>query len=312
MDERLLYKYIAGDALPEEKERVVRWMKESEEHRELLMQLHLIYDATIWNEAIGKEEQERKKKPVVKYIWRSLQVAAMLAMAVFILHKEYNEYHSVHSPEMQTLIVPEGQRACMALADGTKVWLNSNSTLRYSASGFNTKERKVELNGEAYFEVATDKAHPFIVQTEKYDIRVLGTTFNVNAYRNSDLFETSLVEGKVTVYRPNTQTSVMLQPNEMLTEENGKLYKSAIPSGNRFLWREGIYTFNDETLESIFKRLSVYYEVTIICRNKQISSRKCTGKFRQKEGIEQVMRVLQKYVNFHYKYDKEKNQIVIY
>ena len=309
MDEKLLNKYIAGDALPEEKQQVVRWMRESEEHREQLTQLRRIYDATIWSENVNIQQVERKS--VMKYIWRTLQVAAMLAMAVFILHKEYTDYKLEQSVEMQTLIVPEGQRACLALADGTKVWLNSNSTLRYPVSGFHAKERKVELDGEGYFEVAPDKEHPFIVQTEKYDVHVLGTTFNVYAYRKSGMFETSLIEGKVSVYRPGSQVSVMLEPNEKVTEENGSLYKTSISSDNQFLWRNGVYTFNDETLETIFKKLSVYYEVEIICLNKNITSRKCTGKFRQKEGIEQVMRVLQKYVRFAYKHDEEKNQIII-
>lgn len=311
MDERLLNKYIAGDALPEEQEQVIGWMKEKEEHREQLMQLHRIYDATIWNENTGERKVERNK-PMMKYIWTSMKIASVIAMIAFILHREYQDYWSEYSTEMQTMTVPEGQRACLTLADGTNVWLNSNSTLKYPAAGFHSDERKVILEGEGYFEVAHDEEHPFIVQTGKYDIRVLGTTFNVCAYPHSDLFETSLIEGKVAIYEPGVKSGVVLKPNEKVEAKDGKLHKSSFVSDSGFLWRKGIYTFNNEALETIFTKLEQYYEVKIINKNAAIASQRCTGKFRQKEGIDHVMKVLQKYVKFNYVQNDEKNQIIIY
>ena len=91
MDTKLLNKYIAGDVLPEEKKEVVRWLKESEEHREQLMQLRHIYDATVWNANL-KEEKPGKKKTVTHYLRTSIKIAAVVAMLAFILHKEYQEY----------------------------------------------------------------------------------------------------------------------------------------------------------------------------------------------------------------------------
>lgn len=314
MDVRLLNKYIAGDVLPEEKKEVIRWMRESEEHREQLMQLHRIYNATLWNGNVDSQDTKNaeKKKPVMRYLWASMKIAAVVAMLAFIIHKEYQDYRLEHSTDVQTVTVPAGQRASLILADGTTVWLNSNSTLKYLANGFQSKNRKVTLEGEGYFEVAHDEKHPFIVETEKYDIRVLGTTFNVSAYPNSDMFETSLIEGKVTVYQPDTQHEVTLKPHEKVEAKNGKLYKETFSSDNDFLWRMGIYSFKDEPLETVFKKLEQYYEVKIINKNEEIASRPCTGKFRQKEGIEHVMKVLQKYVKFNYTQDDEKNQIIIY
>ena len=299
MDIRLLNKYIAGDVLPEEKKEVIRWMKESEEHREQLMQLHRIYNATLWNGKVDRQNVE-KKKSVMRYLWTSMKIAAVVAMLAFIIHREYQDYRLEHSTEMQIVTVPAGQRASLILADGTTVWLNSNSTLKYPANGFHSKNRRVTLEGEGYFEVAHDEEHPFIVETEKYDIRVLGTTFNVSAYPNSGMFETSLIEGKVTVYQPDTQNEIVLSPHETFASDND------------FLWRMGIYSFKNEPLATVFKKLEQYYEVQIINNNKEIASRPCTGKFRQKEGIEHVMKVLQKYVKFNYMQDDEKNQIVIY
>lgn len=311
MDIRLLNKYIAGDVLPEEKREVIRWMKESEEHREQLMQLHRIYNATLWN-GNGNRQKTEKKKPATRYLWMSMKIAAVVAVLAFIIYREYRYYRLEHSTDMQAVTVPAGQRANLILADGTTVWLNSNSTLKYPANGFHSKNRKVTLEGEGYFEVTHDEKHPFIVETEKYDIRVLGTTFNVSAYSNSDMFETSLIEGKVTVYQPDTQNEIVLKPNEKVEVRDGKLYKEAFTSDNDFLWRMGIYSFKNEPLETVFKKLEQYYEVRIINNNKEIASCQCTGKFRQKEGIEHVMKVLQKYVKFNYMQDDEKNQIIIY
>lgn len=154
MDTKLLNKYLAGDALPEEKREVVRWMKESEEHREQLMQMRHIYDATIWNGNL-QEKKAENKKIMMRYLWASMKIAAVIAMIAFIIHKEYQEYRFEHSTEMQMMTVPAGQRASLVLADGTIVWLNSNSTLKYPATGFHAKERKVILEGEGYFEVAS-------------------------------------------------------------------------------------------------------------------------------------------------------------
>ena len=168
------------------------------------------------------------------------------------------------------------------------------------------------LEGEGYFEVAHDEKYPFIVETEKYNVRVLGTTFNVSAYPDSDLFETSLIEGKVTVYQPDTQNEVTLQPNEKVETRDGKLCKETFTSDHAFLWRIGVYSFKNEPLEAVFKKLEQYYEVRIINKNIEIASRPCTGKFRQKEGIEHVVKVLQKYVGFDYTLDEENNQIIIY
>ena len=117
MDTKLLNKYIAGDVLPEEKKEVVRWLKENEEHREQLMQLRHIYDATVWNANL-KEEKPGKKKTVTHYLRTSIKIAAVVAMLAFILHKEYQEYRLEHSTEMQVMTVPAGQRASLVLAEG--------------------------------------------------------------------------------------------------------------------------------------------------------------------------------------------------
>ena len=213
--------------------------------------------------------------------------------------------------KINQLIVPKGRRSTLTFSDGTVLWVNSGSRVVYPEQ-FEAKQREIYIDGEAYLQVSPDKSRPFIVKTNKIDIKVLGTTFNVSAYPNSGLFEASLIEGKVTVYHPETQNEIILNPHEKVEVRDGKLYKETFTSDHDFLWRMGIYSFKDEPLETVFKKLEQYYEVKIINKNIEITSHPCTGKFRQKEGIEHVMRVLQKYIKFNYIQDDEKNQIIIY
>ena len=108
---------------------------------------------------------------------------------------------------MQTVIVPAGQRAELLLADGTKVWLNSRSKLKFP-DRFQKDARKVELDGEGYFEVTHQEEAPFTVHTSKYDVKVLGTEFNVKAYKDKEQFETSLLKGSVEVSNANKSQTI--------------------------------------------------------------------------------------------------------
>ena len=305
---KLLNKYLAGDALPEEKREVVRWMKESEEHREQLMQMRHIYDATIWNGNL-QEKKAENKKIMMRYLWASMKIAAVIAMIAFIIHKEYQEYRFEHSTEMQMMTVPAGQRASLVLADGTIVWLNSNSTLKYPATGFHAKERKVILEGEGYFEVAHNEKHPFIVETEKYDIRVLGTTFNVSAYPNSGLFEASLIEGKVKVH--TAYEDMTLYPKDKAVLENGLLTRKQIDDMDTYRWRDGLYCFKNLSFDDVLKQFEIYYDIRFVKENPQIANPKLNGKFRLIDGVDYALRVLQREVGFSFRRDDEANVIYL-
>ena len=131
---------------------------------------------------------------------------------------------------MQQVVVPAGQRVELRLADGTKVWLNSKSRLEYPSS-FGRRSRRVTLCGEGYFEVAHDERKPFVVETGQYDVRVLGTTFNVYAYDNDRAaFETALMEGSVEVSsRSDASQRLVLQPNEAaVMAADGRLVRTRL------------------------------------------------------------------------------------
>ena len=119
----------------------------------------------------------------------------------------FKEYHYGNTAHLQTVTVPAGQRAQITLADGTKVWLNAQPTLTYSHD-FGRNERNVELDGGAYFEVAKNKEIPFYVNTETNQVRVVETHFNVCAYRGSNEFTTTLLEGIVDIYAKGSEHSL--------------------------------------------------------------------------------------------------------
>ena len=114
---------------------------------------------------------------------------------------------------LQTITVPAGQRINITLADGTNVWLNARTTIQYPIT-FNEKERLVKLDGEAYFDVTKDKSKPFIVQTNNYNVEVLGTKFDVDSYSETEIFETTLMEGSVRISSlTDANESLMLKPH---------------------------------------------------------------------------------------------------
>ena len=202
---------------------------------------------------------------------------------------------------------PSGQRALLKLHDGTTVWLNARSTLRYP-NHFDKKERRVELDGEAFFEVKRNEEAPFIVSTEKANIKVLGTKFNVFAYKGDEEFNASLVEGSVKVYSgDNDAEALQIAPHECVFWTGEKLEKSYYDNTDFLLWKEGIYAFDDVPFSEIIRKLELYYDVKIIVKDQSIYNWEYTGKFRQRDGIDQILHMIQKIHKFKISKDEEKN-----
>ena len=222
-----------------------------------------------------------------------------------------NEYRYDKLAQLQTVTVPAGQRAQITLADGTKVWLNSESTLSYR-SDFGRRDRDVELDGEAYFEVAKNKEIPFYVNTETNQVRVVGTHFNVCAYKGSNEFETTLVEGIVDIYAyDNERPLTRLTKNEFFGSYQGKYKKAVLPSYDYLRWREGLYCFDDSPFSCILTKLEKYYNVKITVENPKVLNYRCTGKFKEQDGIEHILKVIQKDHPFTYSISEEGDSIRI-
>ena len=305
MDE-LLMKYIRGEASAAEREQVVRWIDADAAHERQYRQLRKLYDISLWN---ADEAGGRKRAVRLRVFFReALKVAAVLAIGFFAA--QWLGVRMPEAAEMQTIFVPAGQRAELTLADGTRVWLNSRSTLRFP-NRFERDARTVELDGEGFFDVARDEQAPFTVETERYDIQVLGTEFNVKAYKASDFFETSLLEGCVELRDANDKPLVRMKPNERVVAEHGTLQKELIPDMNYFRWREGLFCFDNETIGDLIQKLQLYYDVHIVVKKPSLMKYRYSGKFRIKDGVEHVLKVLQLKHAFRYQIDDETNTITI-
>lgn len=170
----------------------------------------------------------------------------------------YGQSESTNSC-MHVLQVPRGGEYRIVLSDGTRVWLNADTELSYPAH-FTGNERRVSLSGEAYFEVVRDKAHPFYVEAGGMEIRVLGTSFNISAYREES-YRATLVEGKVEI--ASAFRRIELFPGEQAFVEAGSLEVRQVNVENYTGWRSRKFIYEDEVLEEVFRDLERWYDVEI-------------------------------------------------
>lgn len=308
MDRNLLVRFFEGNASLQEEMQIRKWMEASPENYQAFFKERKLFDAmTLLTE---EDANSRSNKFVaIKDSWfkKLVEMAAVVAITIGItvFYQQYSKRDELLA--MQKIMVPAGQRISLELSDGTIVWLNSRTQIEYPAS-FTGNNRKVKLDGEAYFEVTKDTHKPFVVETAKGNIEVLGTKFNIEAYSEDNTFVTALMEGSVKVTRGKMQ--YMLHPNQLAYLKNGKMNIAPIEDSNLYRWREGLICFRDESFANIVKKFEKYYGVEIRIENSAAASYRCTGKFRQSDGVLYALKVLQKDVNF--KFNRDENSHIIY
>lgn len=301
-------KYIKGETTPEEREKVVRWLDEDPEHIHQYRSLRKLYDISLWS-PIEESQQEEKQTRTLKPVWIEFLKVAAVILVTFLGTKAFFDWKE-DPVKMQTVIVPAGQRAELLLADGTKVWLNSRSKLKFP-DRFQKDARNVELDGEGYFEVTHKEEAPFTVHTSRYDVKVLGTEFNVKAYNSKNQFEASLLKGSVEVSNMNKSQVVRLRPDEQVISDGSQLIRSVILDKNYFRWKEGLLCLDDESIGGLIDKLELYYDVKIIVQQASLMKYHYSGKFRISDGVEHVLKVLQLKHKFTYIEEEEQNLIII-
>ncbi|MDR2773810.1 MAG: FecR domain-containing protein [Tannerella sp.] len=305
MSTEQLEKYLAGDASQQEKESVQRWLETDEKNRKEFSTLRMLYDVTLAH--LPDEAAPVRRQPFAGWLKIAAAILITFMCSYYFLRPAPAEDNAI----MQTLHVPAGQRAELTLTDGTKVWLNSGTTFSFP-DRFSETAREVTMDGEAYFEVTEDSAKPFSVHTRSYDIRVLGTVFNVMAYSNEQRqFETSLIRGEVEIIPSGDGRPIKLMPGKRIYESNGRTTVDVIPDYSHFLWRKGIISFENERIENILKQFQLYYDIEIRNENTAINDMRYTGKFRIRDGIEHVLNVLKIPTGLRYYKDDETNFILI-
>ncbi|WP_029902811.1 FecR family protein [Prevotella sp. 10(H)] len=262
-----------------------------------------------YDEFIIDKQQKKRKRLWLNTLKYSAAIALIILCTLFAnnLIKDFSDNPIV---AYNTITVPAGQRVSIILSDGTEVWLNAKSTLTYPSS-FESKNREVTLMGEAFFNVTKNEKQPFIVSTPALDVRVLGTTFNVNTYKNQESTYVALLEGSVEIEFSDRSEKVTLQPKEKISYGNGIINIEKITSENDYLWHKGIYNFEKAPLEEIVKKLELYYDVKIEIKNQKLLAKQYTGKFRQEDGPAEILRIIQKIHKFKIKDKKETNLFII-
>lgn len=222
------------------------------------------------------------------------------------LHSQIIYFGKVKDEEVvyNSLKVPYGKTFKVTLSDGSVVKLNSGTTLRYPEQfGINGK-RIVYLTGEAFFEVAKDKEHPFIVNANEADIEVLGTKFNVSAYPETPTINSVLVEGSIRMYETeNPSNAVLLQPNQMATWQNNsrKITTKSVDPSFYSAWTKGELTFNDTPFSTITKIIQRTYDVEIINKNSDLAKQNFTGIIKISESsVENILELLKRDTPFEY------------
>lgn len=297
MNKDLLYKFFEGKTSLEEEKKIREWMEKSESNFNVFMRFRKEYDIQILR---GLNSNTGKKKIIAHLLWTSGVAAVIIALiigGVYLFNLEDKTEH------YNTIIVPAGQRINLILSDNTNLWLNANSEFKYPTD-FSNENRTVYLDGEAYFEVSKDENKPFIVKTSKGDVRVTGTSFNVEAYSRFDSFKTSLFKGGVDIYKEEEKL-VSLKPNQIGLLENNKLLITDISDKDQYLWREGLIAFNNKKLEEILHDLEKYFDVVILINSSNLPQHTYTGKFRQSDGVDHALRVLQRSINFTFSRNEE-------
>jgi transmembrane sensor len=276
-------------------------------------------------------------KPLNRKSNKGWMVAASIITPLLISVYALYHFRSPHTPQQQELITHYGKRIHTILPDGSTVWLNSGSSIKYAENLITNGKREVTLNGEAYFDVKHDAKHPFIVHAGKLNIVVLGTAFNVKAYAGDAYMETTLIRGKVEISNDaKPGADIVLYPNEkatvntsaytvkkttllvkravsdslaVTTEKDAKLPEMPDDAIAETAWVSNELTFKRENFTDLAEQLERWYNVKIVFDNNAYMSKQFTGTFKDQD-INEVMHALQLTQSFHY--EITNNQIHIW
>jgi transmembrane sensor len=202
--------------------------------------------------------------------------------------------------DFNTIETPKGGQYQIIMSDGSKVWLNAYSSLKYPIS-FHTKERVVELKGEAYFEIAKNKRAPFKVISNNQIVEVLGTHFNINGYADEPDVKTTLLEGAVKVSSVKNNAHAMLIPGEQAILQGSRLEVNRVDTEEAVAWKNGYFTFNNSSLESVMRQVSRWYNVEVVYQNNEVKRQILSGDVSRFENAAQVLAILELTGVVHFK-----------
>lgn len=302
----LIQKYLRKETSEEENDLLFQWVQESPENRKRLFAEKDIWDLIDYQTNSKKYDEEneaellkqqirlQKQKPVIK--WR--KVIQMAAILIFTFGLGWSVRYIFTPSEKQTpavsmqeVFVPKGQVNQVFLADGTRIWVNSETRLTFP-SVFAANKREIKLEGEAFFEVAKDKNRPFRVELNGQQIEVLGTSFNVRAYANSNRIETTLETGQIRLTTGSQE--VLLHPGEqsLYNKTDKQVTITKVNPVTFSCWKDGRYEFQDEDLIEVFKVVERWYDVQIVADKTYFGEMHFSGVIKRNKDVKHFLDLL--------------------
>lgn len=318
----LLIDFLTGKITTEEEASLFEWINKSEENKLCYKQIEEIWVSSgmgnpdspfhkekAFNmfkervETIIRNKQIRRKK-ILNRVAGIAAVLLPLIILVYISHQYLQLRNSVTNQQSiyTSVVAPKGAQSQIDLPDGTQVWLNAGSSIRY-ANTFGQGDRNIVLSGEACFDVVSNKALPFIVSAGDLKIQVLGTQFNVKAYEQLDNIKVTLMEGSVSLQNVLENKSFMLKPMETAIYSKHQ-HDTKIVKDNSFQangWTNGYIIFNGELFEEIAFMLEQQFNVTINIERDSLKKRQFKGDFTKHETIERIFNVMATDGQFNYR-----------
>lgn len=218
-----------------------------------------------------------------------------------LTYKGVNQAHNENSqPVYNTLSTPRGGQYKLTLPDGTKVWLNAASSLHYPVA-FSGQTRTVALTGEGYFEIAQDAQKPFIVQADKIKIEVLGTSFDVNSYKEEDAIKTTLEGGSIKM--TEGEESILLKPGERVSvdKKNGEMHVGKANVAADIAWKNGFFFFDNTNIKEIMARVSRWYDVKVVYATTELSHKSYSGVLPRYSRVGALLNMLEMTGTVHFK-----------
>jgi ferric-dicitrate binding protein FerR (iron transport regulator) len=324
MEEKVLTDFLLGRLDKGKESEVLNWIEESEENRiefntikNMLAFAHLAHNGRAGSDLLRRKahritgaESGRLIKTVLRYA-AAVVVTAGLITSLFIYRSA--SFREQLASTYQSVTAPPGQTTEVQLADGSRVLLNSGTSITYPAL-FIQGTREINLSGEAFFEVASDIENPFIVKAGKIEVKATGTSFNVDAYSDGNEINVTLVEGSVTVNCSEEGYSNRLSPGENLQVDliNRDYFKSTVDTYFYTSWQQGIITFSNRPLGEIAKDLERWYNVEINFARESTRTIRYSGAILKNKPIDQVLEILKLTSHFNYaiEIDDDKKSII--
>lgn len=195
--------------------------------------------------------------------------------------------------QTNTLSTAKGETYILTLPDKSRVWMNAASSLTYSATLKKNGKRSVKLEGEAYFEIAKDPSHPFVVETKTQQVQVLGTHFNINSYADEAVAKTTLLEGSVQVDLIKGGRTVLLKPGQQSLLSNGQIQIQDVDTDGSVAWKNGYFQFDGKNLETALLEVSRWYNIEIEYKDNSLRKQALAGSISKYENVNNILKTME-------------------